>query len=767
MKKSIIRLGKITGVTMVTDNDLAKKALNVLTQYKDRVHAWDTVETCGAHNQLSMKGRKLNFATCFCGDDVDFGDGPHLWIDNSGDGQVLLQFQEYFSCQDRLKVFHNFSFDYHLLRGEDIQVRGFLADILHLARLYDSSLSGWEAEIDQKDAAILQNSKNVVSESVHLSLGDLLDRVENKNLEDIWTEKQNDTIFEHKIKNVSNKLPIGYDLKSLTLRYLPEKIHDFTHKFGDCSTSNGVKLQESLIQHATNESKYTFHLFNYFRDKLMTKEWDSQAFHQPIGGKKKNMWDFFQMYFSSFAMLLVEMEQKGIRIDTVLLEKKEKAITEQASALELKFNDWLNKWNSPKKLEKTDRIAFNHRSPNQIRTLLYGNGGGSNKDKFSRNLISTNNKSCIDISGMGLEPPKDSAPTSTGFPSTRSTILEALAGDPYEGRFGEAYNQLTDKLGDLKAKEVCFALHDLKVLKLTQRSLSLFVNPLRELLKDGRVHARLQPETSTGRLSCSQPNIHGQPSNDPFKLRELFCASPGNKLLIADYDQLELRMLAEMSKDEGMINSYKMGGDLHSETAAEMFDNVRELTSTKKKLGVLNSHEVKKNFPRERKVAKTINFGILYGLSAASLARELDVDIHEANYFMEIWFQRKTKVKSFMESVFDYARRTKSARSFLGRSRSLPHIIHVSNTWKEKSLRASFNFTIQGSAVDLMMTCMLNVWRSERMKELQFETVMQIHDELILEGPAETVCFSIYKSFRIMSVRVHAGEVIFMILFFH
>jgi DNA polymerase-1 len=267
------------------------------------------------------------------------------------------------------------------------------------------------------------------------------------------------------------------------------------------------------------------------------------------------------------------------------------------------------------------------------------------------------------------------------------------------------------------------------------------VDPLIEKIVNGnRIHPSLSLDTSTGRLTCKKPNLHNPPNaSDTLGLRAAFTAAPGNSLIVADYSQLELRILAHVTDCKSMISSLNAGGDYHSWTTYDMFPEVRNAVDSgechvvsAKSNGVVL---VKSKFPSHRSKAKAINFSIAYGKCARSIAEEMDIELSEAEGLLERWYASKPEVAQWKQDTIFNARVSKKVRSILGRTRDIPHINKPA--WKGRSERAAVNHCIQGSAADIAICAMLRIGNSPCLERMGFRLLMQIHDEFIIEGPSE------------------------------
>src|SRR6267378_195187 len=243
--------------------------------------------------------------------------------------------------------------------------------------------------------------------------------------------------------------------------------------------------------------------------------------------------------------------------------------------------------------------------------------------------------------------------------------------------------------------------------------------------RDGRLHTTFdQAVAATGRLSSVNPNLQNIPIRTPVgaKIREAFIPEPGWKLLSADYSQIELRVLAHISGDPVLRASFESGEDLHARTAGETF-------------GVPPSEVTR----QQRDIAKMINYGIAYGLSAFGLAHRLGLEKSEAADIIERYFARYGKVKQWLDDTIAQARTSGVVKTMFGRRRYLPDINSRNPAARSAAERTAVNTPIQGSAADLVKRAMLRVDRALTARALQAKMLLQVHDELVLEAPPSEV----------------------------
>ena len=246
---------------------------------------------------------------------------------------------------------------------------------------------------------------------------------------------------------------------------------------------------------------------------------------------------------------------------------------------------------------------------------------------------------------------------------------------------------------------------------------------LKEISADGRIHTSFQMTvTATGRLSSTEPNLQNIPVRRELgaQIRKMFVASPGKVLVDADYSQIELRLLAHIANDETMIAAFRSGEDIHAVTASQVFGvPLAEVT------------------PLQRSHAKAVNFGIVYGISAFSLAQDIGVFQSEAKAYMDSYFAKYHGVREYMTRVVEQAKVDGYVTTLFGRRRDLPELKSSNFNLRSFGERVALNMPIQGTAADIIKAAMVRVDARMRAEKLQARLLLQVHDELIVECPAE------------------------------
>ena len=327
-----------------------------------------------------------------------------------------------------------------------------------------------------------------------------------------------------------------------------------------------------------------------------------------------------------------------------------------------------------------DRIA-------QVQERIYEQAG----EKF--NILSPKQLGHILFDKMGLPPVKK---TKTGY-STNAEVLEKLRWQAPIVEDVLEYRQYT---------------------KLS----STYVEGLTKVIAaDGRIHTSFQNTvTATGRLSSAEPNLQNIPVRTELgaELRKMFVPGAGNVLVDADYSQIELRLLAHIAGDAHMIAAFREGEDIHTITASQVFGVPPELVTR-----------------QMRSAAKAVNFGIVYGISAFSLAQDIGVTPAQAKAYMEKYFEKYAGVRAYMTDIVEQAKRDGYVSTLMGRRRWLPELKSSNFNTRSFGERVALNMPIQGTAADIIKLAMVRVHRRLKAEGLAARLVLQVHDELIVECP--------------------------------
>jgi DNA polymerase I len=373
--------------------------------------------------------------------------------------------------------------------------------------------------------------------------------------------------------------------------------------------------------------------------------------------REEGLLDIFETMEMPLVEVLADMERAGVKVNREILAEMSRDMEKQIAEL-------------TRDIYALAGGEFNINSPIQLRDVL-----------FAR---------------LGMRSGKKTAKTRAM--STAEEVLEELA----------AEHELPRKILDYRS---------------VQKLKSTYVDALPGLIdpETGRIHASFnQTVAATGRLSTADPNLQNIPIRTPEgrRIREAFVAERGCLLLSADYSQIELRVLAHLSKDQTLIDTFRRGEDVHDRTAREVFGP----------LSILPADE-------QRRVSKMINYALLYGKTAFTLAKDIGVSKTQAAEFIEAYFARYPSVRQFIDDTIARARETGMVRTLLGRLRRLPDLRSPNFPIRMEAERQAMNTPVQGSAADLIKKAMIDLHRELRRRGLGARLILQIHDELLLEVP--------------------------------
>ena len=294
----------------------------------------------------------------------------------------------------------------------------------------------------------------------------------------------------------------------------------------------------------------------------------------------------------------------------------------------------------------------------------------------------------------------------------------------------------------------------LKYRQYTKLNSTYVTGLLDKVAEDGRIHTSFrQTETRTGRISSTEPNLQNIPVRTELgaEMRKFFTAEPGRVLVDADYSQIELRVMAHLCGDENMIEAFTTGEDIHTSTAAQVFGLEPERVT-----------------PEMRSAAKAVNFGIIYGIGAFSLSKDIGTSVAQAKRYIADYLAKYPKVQRFMDGVVETAEKTGSVATMFGRKRRIPELASSNKVLQAAGKRIAMNTPVQGTAADLIKIAMVNVYRRLKKEGLDARLILQIHDELIIESSMDCAgkcaellreeMMNVYKMKVPLSVDVHQGE---------
>jgi DNA polymerase-1 len=351
---------------------------------------------------------------------------------------------------------------------------------------------------------------------------------------------------------------------------------------------------------------------------------------------------------------LARIEENGVLIDSAMLAQQSLELANRMIGIEQQAHDLAGS-------------AFNLGSPKQIQEILY--------DRLNLPVLKK---------------------TPKGQPSTDESVLQELA-------------------VDYALPKLILDFRSMSKLK------STYTDKLPQQVNDrtGRVHTSYhQAVAATGRLSSSDPNLQNIPirSEEGRKIRQAFIAPPGYKIVAADYSQIELRIMAHLSGDAGLLAAFSQGVDVHSATAAEVFEV--ELAQV--------THDL-------RRSAKAINFGLIYGMSAFGLAQQLGLPRNQAQAYIDLYFSRYPGVKQYMDSTRELAKQQGYVETIFGRRLYLPEINSRNAAMRQYAERTAINAPMQGTAADIIKRAMLACDAWIGLDNPDVKMIMQVHDELVFE----------------------------------
>lgn len=352
--------------------------------------------------------------------------------------------------------------------------------------------------------------------------------------------------------------------------------------------------------------------------------------------------------------VIQQVERNGVKVDVAMLDKQSGQLAKRMAELEQQAFEEAGE-------------EFNLGSPKQLQAIFF--------EKLGMPVIRK---------------------TPKGQPSTAEDVLQELA-------------------LDYPLPKLILEHRGLSKLKSTYTDkLPLMVNQ-----QTGRVHTSYhQAGTATGRLSSSDPNLQNIPvrSEEGRRIRQAFVADKGNKILAADYSQIELRIMAHLSGDKSLLTAFKQGKDIHRATAAEVFD--------------VDLDDVENE---QRRAAKAINFGLIYGMSAFGLARQLNISRYDAQEYVDLYFERYPGVKKYMDDTRDKAHDQGYVETVFGRRLYLPEINSRNGQRRQYAERTAINAPMQGTAADIIKCAMIQLNQSLTASSINARMIMQVHDELVFE----------------------------------
>lgn len=656
--------------TVVSTPEEADMVLEKLFTLTDRYHAIDTeVRGWTPGTSPYLKGEVFCWSI-YCGDDVDFGNGPRLFINNLNEDGSLKGLVEYFKkyLEDPKisKVFQNYSFDRAQFFRHGCRVAGFAGDTMHLARLQNSDAESY-------------------------SLKELGRRI----LDEAWVKEDLPRLMREGQATCPSQLHLHEDLN----------------------------IRASWVDYSTFDTVVTWRVHKELRYMLSRKRLDQGS-----------LVDFYDKFWLPFAEVLVHIEERGICLDQDFLREQMKVAMTHLKEEEEAFLDfvraaWEERYPGDERLKEGIQ-KFNPNSNLQMRQFLYG-----------QEIKTVANFS---VGGLGLDKVK------IGRQLKDSASREAIEKLVLQNPEVEGLKHLVERGAIAKAMSFLSKFSDATIAD-----------------SDGRVHTSLNLMTRTGRLSSSNPNLQQIPAMDKdcYQVRSSVVPAPGKSFVIADYGQLDLRVLAHTSGCPHLIEALSTGVDLHSHTAAQMYPHLQKAIDDGE-ISLEDSDErpdrplLKDVYCSERRAAKTVNFGIAYGIQPQGVSDKLGCSIKEAEEMIFKWYKAYPKVKTWQEQIVQDAERGDLAvRTYRARPRHLEDLgkkppyrsfeererqsqkerqTERDQWWRYiQAKRQAINAPVQGGSADLVAEAMVKAENDEELRSLGYVMVLQVHDELIFEGPEE------------------------------
>lgn len=384
--------------------------------------------------------------------------------------------------------------------------------------------------------------------------------------------------------------------------------------------------------------------------------------------REKDMVQLYHDIEMPLVDVLMEMERNGIGLDTVRMERLGTEL--KARVTDLEEDIWCMAGEE-----------FNINSPKQLADILF--------------------------SKLGY-PTRGLKKTKTGISTAESELRKLV-------KNGGLFRELPEKILEYR---------------MLMKLLGTYIEPLPLLVNTdtGRLHTQFnQAGTETGRLSSSDPNLQNIPIRNDYgrEIRKAFIPSPGNKIISADYSQMELRILAHIANDEALIEAFRNNRDIHAATASHIFNVPIDSVTAE-----------------QRRRAKTVNFGIDYGMTPYGLSERLGISVDEARSYIETYLDRFSGVREYIESTREHVQKEGWVATLLGRRRPIPMALDQRRNMREMGFRQAINMRIQGTAADIIKIAMIRIYREFKKRGLSTRMVLQIHDELLFdaaESELETV----------------------------
>ncbi|KAM7489740.1 hypothetical protein LguiB_027224 [Lonicera macranthoides] len=742
--------------------------------------------------------------TCFCicsGSQANFGNNKScIWVDvlDGGGISLLAVFAPFFEDPSIKKVWHNYSFQNHVIENYGLNVSGFHADTMHMAHLWDSSRrkkGSYSLEALTSDPIVMSGSRLYADEKL---IGEV-------SLEAIFGRR---TVKKDGFPGKNITVPPVEDLQ--------RGERNLWVSFSSLGSINLLNLYESL------------------KTNLSCMGWNLNGVKQ-----EGSMFDFYERFWRPYSEVAVKMESAGMLVDQTYLAEVEKVAKAEQQIAADRFRNWASKYCS-------DARYMNMRSEAQLLQLFFG-GVRNRKNPFEtlpeerqfkiphpdeviregkinatkregKRITKRSQEITLHNFGVKIKP---EIHTQDGWPSVRIGALKILAGDickefdftdevhqlplddDNENMHGTMMNERSETFpygtafaafgGNSKGIEAC-------------NGIAALIGGTHISGKNGRIHCHLNINTETGRLSTRKPHLQNQPSleKDRFKIRQAFMAAPGNSFIVADYGQMELRIIAHLSNCRSVLDAFNAGVDFHSNTTMDLYPHIRDAVEQKRvllewhpppgedkppvplvklrirklicpdlitvgerdcegrRVGVYQSrfYENQGCFRKPKKSTnraepdRTNRFLNAHGSVGKYENREDPSDqnrtdlryrvppclvsVMEAKRAVARWYSEREEVRHWRYNCEQEVSVNNRVHTLLGRTCLFPPIHNPTRAQKAHIARAAISATVQGSAADIGMCALLEISKNARLKELGWRLLLQVYDEVILEGPTES-----------------------------
>lgn len=752
-------------IVIVKSADACSEPLKILRKVRGQEKRVFAVN-CQLYRQ--KEDSQLVCFSIYCGKDIDFGGGHVLWVDTTAVSKeslsTLICFKEFFEDERYKKVYHNFSIMNHALLHHHISHSGFAGDTMHMARIWDASLEFLQDEGDsllQLVGRCLGSTykRALASPEIRKSDGkfmqrplELQSRAETRSHWIKFSSCEAVCVFhlgrdlEARLRAMDCRPTSGAAAESMWDFYV-DHWRPFGELLGEMErTGMGVDVEylgELEASLASDRAAL----------EAAVRRWATDATSEHHGPSSVEGANLHALNICSDAQVRQLLfggeanrdpgkgglpEERLLPGSAAITEEAEPAAHMGSGALQgasqlapvsdggVAAADYRNrKVDDLKDMLRSRGLIVSGRKADLVERLQLHDQGVEQKKAPSAKPKGLK----VRIRGLklGLEP---ASYTAAGWPSVSADALRTM---------GKGLSN--NEQGALGAASVRSALEKIVEIKGIDGTIDGFIRPLRGHARNGRIHSSYNLNTETGRLSSRDPNLQNQPSGRS-QVRKAFVAGEENALVVADYSQLELRVLAHMAGCTPMVDVLNSGGDFHSRTAAEMFPHVKDAV----KQGRVRLDEedgssgqslpsVKETFSLERVRAKVLNFSILYGKTPWGLSQDWGISEAEATANIGRWYRAYPEIRQWQDLMEDEVKRSGAVRTILGRPRKIPLIRSKFQYERKRALRAAINTPVQGSAADIVTCAMQKLASSTKLHELRFRMVNQVHDEVILEGP--------------------------------